>query len=368
MTSKVQLVSELHKQAMEFTDESFIARGLNERVEYLRLTRLAFEKEEEAANLLYDEDVEPTRSILHRSAATLAFRCEMYSEAKRLVHRALAGNPPPDIEHELNDLLGKVKLAVAGIQLTENQVQLTLEGGDIAFGKAPTPSVVSRIQNIKSLIQISASFDYPVYFDAVGAGSFYVNLTVGKYKQPPLPGFDDSNDVITPLIENLKLLHEGEFQILQKRIEDPDDFRRFVYAARKLAPDGQDVSTVNVQAKIGNQVQSISLTRNRKELRELPVPNIPKQNIEYAFTENVVTGTGVLKVADARTSSECVLVSEHSPPWTVEVRTDMMNEVLGSYFNKQVEVSGKQLRINRAVRRIRLERMEDIRLANYLLK
>ena len=364
MSTKVQLVTRFHKEAMEYTDESFIARGLNERAEYLRLTRIAYEKEKEAANLLFDEDVEPTRSILHRSAATLAFRCELYPEAKRLVHRALSGNPPADIEHELNDLLGKVKLAVAGIDLTENQVQLTLEGSDIAFGKAPTPGVVSRIQNIRNLIQISASFDYPVYFDAVGAGSFYVNLTVGKYKQQPLPGFADTRDVIAPLIENLKLLDAGEFQILQNRIEDPEEYRRFVSAAQNLAPDGQAISSVNVQAKFGNQVQSVFLTRSRKELRSLPVPYVPKRNVVYEMTDNAVKQSGVLKVADARTNSECVLVSEHNPPWTVDVPEELMNNVLGGFFNKHVEVRGKQMRISRAVRRIRLERIEDIRLAS----
>ena len=120
MTNKVKLVSKLHREAMEYTDESFIARDLNEREEYLRLTRLAFEKESEAAGVLNDEDVEPTRSILHRSAATLAYRCEMYDDAKRLVHRALAGNPPSDIEYELNDLLHKVKLAQNSPALVEN--------------------------------------------------------------------------------------------------------------------------------------------------------------------------------------------------------------------------------------------------------
>ena len=112
---KVKQVSELHRQAMEYTDESFIARGLNERDEYLRLTRLAFEKESAAADLLANEDVEPSRAILHRSAATLAYRCEKYEEAKRLIHRALAGSPPMDIEAELEELLGKVILALADI-------------------------------------------------------------------------------------------------------------------------------------------------------------------------------------------------------------------------------------------------------------
>ena len=114
MINKVQEVSRLHDEAMEFTDLSFRARLFKEREKYLHYTRLAYEKEAAAADLMVDEDVEPTRSVLHRSAATLAWRCEMYEESKRLIFRALAGQPPSDIEEELNDLLGKVKHALAG--------------------------------------------------------------------------------------------------------------------------------------------------------------------------------------------------------------------------------------------------------------
>ncbi len=112
MLLKVQTVSRLHKEAMDYTDRSFTARRLNDRNGFLYFSKLAYEKEKEAAQLLKDEDIEPTRSILYRSAATLAFRCEMHQEAKRLIYKALAGNPPDDIEEELNDLLGKVKLAL----------------------------------------------------------------------------------------------------------------------------------------------------------------------------------------------------------------------------------------------------------------
>lgn len=114
MTNKVEAVSILHDQAMEYTDQSFRARRLQGREQYLYFTRLAFKKEAAAADLLVDEDIEPTRSILHRSAATLAWRCEMYEESKRLIYRGLAGNPPSDIENELHDLLEKVVNAIAG--------------------------------------------------------------------------------------------------------------------------------------------------------------------------------------------------------------------------------------------------------------
>ena len=50
-------------------------------------------------------DLEPTRSVLHRSAATLAVECSELREAEKLIGRALAGNPPDDIANELRDLL-----------------------------------------------------------------------------------------------------------------------------------------------------------------------------------------------------------------------------------------------------------------------
>ena len=75
---------------MEYTDRSFVARRYGNREEYLHYTRLAYEKEAAAAQLMKDEDVEPTRSVLHRSAATLAWRCEIYDKAKKLIHPAIS--------------------------------------------------------------------------------------------------------------------------------------------------------------------------------------------------------------------------------------------------------------------------------------
>jgi hypothetical protein len=49
--------------------------------------------------------LELTRSILHRSAATLALECNELREAERLISRALSGFPPIDIAEELRNLL-----------------------------------------------------------------------------------------------------------------------------------------------------------------------------------------------------------------------------------------------------------------------
>jgi hypothetical protein len=52
--------------------------------------------------------LEPTRSVLHRSAPTLALECGALRDAERLIAVALSGDPPAEIAEELRDLLEQV--------------------------------------------------------------------------------------------------------------------------------------------------------------------------------------------------------------------------------------------------------------------
>ena len=75
-----------------------------------RLFRAAFDNERQAAEELAGAlEAEPTRSVLYRSAASLAADCGEYSEAERLAREGLAGRPPVEIADELRELLSQVK-------------------------------------------------------------------------------------------------------------------------------------------------------------------------------------------------------------------------------------------------------------------
>ena len=52
--------------------------------------------------------MEPTRSILFRSAASLAISCEEYVAAEQMICDGLAGSPPPDIRRELRSLYEQI--------------------------------------------------------------------------------------------------------------------------------------------------------------------------------------------------------------------------------------------------------------------
>lgn len=107
-------VRALHNKAMEFADQAIYARHNGDLAAFDIFSRQAFELEVQAAKAVEDDlTAEPTRSVLHRSAATLAYDCGEYREAERLIAVGLAGNPPYEIAQELRELQLQVEASLA---------------------------------------------------------------------------------------------------------------------------------------------------------------------------------------------------------------------------------------------------------------
>jgi hypothetical protein len=98
-----------HDRAMELADRALESRrqGDEERARSYFREALAFERRAAEA-VASDLAAEPTRSVLHRSAAALAAQCGEAREAERLIAIALSGNPPEEIAQELRDLWQQV--------------------------------------------------------------------------------------------------------------------------------------------------------------------------------------------------------------------------------------------------------------------
>lgn len=112
----IQQVNQLHEDAMAAADLGFSARRRENEDEALTHFRRAFDLEKQAAMLVVDHaptddlsSVEPTRSILLRSAATLALYIGEEREAEKLVAQALLGEPPSKLIEELHDVLEQVR-------------------------------------------------------------------------------------------------------------------------------------------------------------------------------------------------------------------------------------------------------------------
>jgi hypothetical protein len=105
-------IQTLHQQAMDLAEAAAVARLRGAFEQAAQLTRRAFEQETQAANLVASVlDAEPTRSVLHRSAASLAIECGELRTAERLIATALSGNPPSEIAEELKDLFIQINLS-----------------------------------------------------------------------------------------------------------------------------------------------------------------------------------------------------------------------------------------------------------------
>ncbi len=100
---------EIHREAMRFVDRALRLRRAGDQDGAREQFRKALDCESQAAGMAAaDLSLEPTRSVFHRSAASLALECGELRAAERLIITGLAGNPPDEIADELRDLLVRV--------------------------------------------------------------------------------------------------------------------------------------------------------------------------------------------------------------------------------------------------------------------
>lgn len=100
---------QLHDEAMSNYDTALIERGRGNHDIFQRHLRSAFDLERAAALAILDvPGSEPSRSVLCRSAASIALQINENREAEKLICLALAGEPPPEIADELRDLLEQI--------------------------------------------------------------------------------------------------------------------------------------------------------------------------------------------------------------------------------------------------------------------
>ena len=100
-------IQELHYEAMRLADQADQYSRKRKLSKAKEIRQRAFSLERQAAELC-PADLEPTRSVLHRSAGELALECGALREAERVVAAALSGNPPDEIAEELRDLLERI--------------------------------------------------------------------------------------------------------------------------------------------------------------------------------------------------------------------------------------------------------------------
>lgn len=102
---RLRKIDKLHQKAMMYADAAFVAKHRCENRKIPRFERRAYKYESKAARMLADDlSIEPTRSVLYRSAASMAVTCKEFDDAEKLIAEGLAGNPPAEMAEELRQV------------------------------------------------------------------------------------------------------------------------------------------------------------------------------------------------------------------------------------------------------------------------
>lgn len=376
----MKLASEIHHEAMELADQAYVARLHGDSEKAKELLRKAFEKEREAARLMVDDhDKEPTRSVLHRSAASLAIDCGDIREAERLISLALAGNPPDEIASELRDLLEQVffarHLSLRGIELQSNEFQFSIWGELVGSGIAPSEEFIGRVKTIETLIYRTAERkrkkpyrdagrrkkeleeELDLYITVPRAASFAVSFRLGS--QMELAGLGFGEEVIGEMLECFDLLNKKEVEGLEKRIENPSYYNNFVGLAQRIAPDGKNIKSVGFTTLRAGKEKHVVLSTPRRKVSEVVREHgismeVGKEVLKEGEEESV---RGWLRLADARQPEGFIeIIDENRVGHLVEVPRGMMADIVRPMFDLEVTVVG-----HRKGNVIMLEDIEEVK-------
>lgn len=110
---KQSYIGTIHRKAMEVAARADMLKPEQAKRTRRKLLMHAFNYEKEAALLARNNPSEPTLSVLHESAASLAVELGYYAEARNLITYALVQSPPHDIKEELEDLEKVIKCRIS---------------------------------------------------------------------------------------------------------------------------------------------------------------------------------------------------------------------------------------------------------------
>ena len=361
-------INKLHDEAMNLAELATVAKVKGDLQQADELLRKAYENEARAAYLMIDaSSPEPTRSVLFRSAASLAIDCNELREAEKLLAIGLSGNPPPDISEELRDLFERVNfhrhLDLRGVVLEDDELQLSIAGRLVSVGLAPIEQLVMRIENARKLIfrvverlmerpyrevgaVRGAVREYGLFVSVPRAASMAVTLRVSRPK--PLPGFEKeieyihSSQVIDELISCLDSFSKSEEKELRERIPQDAYYRNFVGIAKNLAPDGDEVRMVGFTSIRKGQERRVSLTNPRDQIKLVSELRRGLEVLEVKEKGEIATISGRLLLADARHSGKekIQLVDDEGQGHNVIVPEGMMSDIVKPLWEERVQVTG----------------------------
>ena len=371
-----------HDLAMELADKAHFASRIGDTEAYLQYTHDSYVNEAKAAALLRHNPSHHMYAILHRSAATLAYRCGEYKAAENLILQGLNPQPNDRLRSELYDLLRKVLLQESREYShpphAENEMVVTLTGLEADNGELEAESNAALITDYKHLLRIVTGhfrkfpfhqltkFDkeYRVLTAVPSAGSFRISMKLIQIGQLSFSFSDDVESVFEKVIECLDRLKSGNTSALQENFGDEDYYHHFMRHARNLAPDGERVNAFSVEATIKGSVKSVVFDRTTDEIDYMYSPPEKETIVEdYQVSSDIVTLRGTVIAADGKKDTDQVeFFDDNGKKWSITVPDDLGKNVVRPHFELRAEIRASHRFVKQ--KRNRLELISIRSLAN----
>lgn len=354
-------LEKLHNKAMELAEEASLEKFKGNFERASKLFKRALAKEKAASAQVKSKlKMEPTRSVLYRSAASLALECKSNREAEKLIATALSGNPPREIASELRILLEQVYLQrhmdLRGIELAPHEFQVSISGNAVGFGLVRSEVFLTRVKYLEKLIFRTAerksklpfrergrriskiTKDLEMFLSVPRAASYSISFRLGQ--QPALPGFGRAEIVIDELLDCLELFGTSKMQNLHFRIPDPSYYRNFYQLAKRFSPDGDDVRSVGLTVSRQGRERRLALNVPQSEL-----PSFPEDLIEEKKGEKIrIEGTLLYADATKKKKNIIKIIDDKNKSYNVIVPTGMMDDIVRPLWDYKVEVTGIKLK------------------------
>lgn len=346
--------NEMHIKAMDSSALGFMEQERGNTGQAERYFKQALAEELAAIDKLADF-TEPTFSILHRSAATLALDCKESRLAEQLVAKALAREPHPEIAEELRDLFEQIQfqrhLALKGVELEDQELQMSLTGTDVGQGMISADELLDRIADFSRLVYRTAERKagmefresgravkevwntYQPYVSAPRTGSFALTFRLGRPSGQQSLTLE-AIDLVDECLATLEMANESRLSEIQNRIPDPAYQRNLLALARKIAPDGRRIRQVGFTVIRSGKEHQVSIS---EPASNMPKPSIPGDTTTIAESMEL---RGALLFADGTKSAKNTIkiIDETSKKHTLLVPEGMMNDIVRPLWNKEVDV------------------------------
>lgn len=360
-------VLEKHNQAMDLAEQAFDLVQSNPDMAQKLFAEAYYIERTIADTISPDAENEPSRSIFYRSAASLALNAKMFREAEISACLGLIGRGDNLQLNELRDIFDQVNferhLSLKGIDLENNQFQLSFVGNEVGAGYIKSSELIDRLTIIEDVARkevekkANKQFNsrgrpgksvqmYPLYFSAGMTGSYKIIIQIGTTKSDvPLIGgkYEVEKGIILSIIKKIELINNNNINELKEEygVNDPYyDF--FLTSMKSFAPDGDKIKMIGFTTKFGGQEFSTKLTIKKNEIGSIIEGKDSLELLEYEEGE-IIEVLGVLDISKSRKTTHVFeVMSDDGKTYKFEASEGELASIVRDNYKDTVKVKGRR--------------------------